>query len=288
MSSEEDTTVPVFTPPSVEELDKAIPNYDISKLFASDWNGALYRARHESLARDVCVKILPPVAEEDQQSHFESFRNEARTMAKMTHPNIVKVYDFGQTDDGLVYFIMEYVEGSIFRRMLDWGQITMDHIFGWVTPICEALQYAHEQGVIHCDIRPSNILVTNDGEVKLANFGFSRLHGQGTGKTGATGRTTIATSVYAAPETHQQLFPLDYRADIYSLGVLLYELLTNQRPSGPYQPVSKLFEIDPEWDAIIKKAVSIDRQDRWSKATEISDGVTGIHARNKVPKFNFR
>ncbi|MEM9481313.1 MAG: serine/threonine-protein kinase [Verrucomicrobiota bacterium] len=281
--SEHSPESPSFSPPDVGELNAAIEGYDISNLFASDQNGALYRARHGTLDRDVCIKVLPPVDEENRDAYFEAFRHEARTMAKLTHSSIVKVYDFGQTGEGLNYFVMEYVEGSIFRRMLDYGQLTMDHIYGWITPICEALQYAHERDVVHCDISPPNILVTSEGEIKLANFGLSRLAGQSTS-------ANSLLSEYSAPECFQQLFPIDYRADIYSLGILLYELLTGQPPRGPYKSVHQFVEVDERFDEIIRRAIAIDRNDRWQSALEISSRVTRIRSNDDKPtgKFKFR
>ncbi|MEM0897505.1 MAG: serine/threonine-protein kinase [Verrucomicrobiota bacterium] len=262
---------PSFTPPGVGDLNAVIRDYDILNLFASDQNGALYRARHDTLDRDVCIKVLPPVDEENRERYFKSFRHEARTMAKLTHSNIVKVYDFGQTGAGLNYFVMEYVEGSVFRRMLDHGQLTMDHLFGWITPICAALHYAHEQDVVHCDISPPNILVTSHGEIKIANFGLSRLAGQST-----TGHGRL--SEYAAPECYQRLFPIDFRADIYSLGIVLYELLTGHPPRGTYRPVHEIVEVDERFDEVIRGAIAIDREDRWQNTLEISSRVTRIRA----------
>ncbi len=252
-----------FVPPSIAELGAAMPNYELSLMFNLDDTGALYRARHSKLARDVCIKILPPAPEMDAADYLESFKTEAHTMAKLHHPNIIKVYDSGETSSGLPYFVMEYVEGSILRRMIDFGQIGMDHVLGWIPPICEALQYAHLQGIVHCDVRPSNILLTSGGEVKLANFRLSRVRGQGD-------HGNAPVTVHSAPEILEAGALIDYRADIYSLGVVLYEMLTGRLPIGNFAPASAVSGVDPRFDDIIRGALQPDREDRWQTALDIS------------------
>ncbi|MEQ1840999.1 MAG: serine/threonine-protein kinase, partial [Verrucomicrobiales bacterium] len=258
-----------FAPPSIEELNGTIPGYELSLMFNLDDTGALYRARHTTLDRDVCIKILPPPPEVEHGGYLESFRTEAHTMAKLHHPNIIKVYDSGETTDGLPYFVMEYVEGSILRRMIDFGQISMEHVLGWIPPLCEALQYAHLQGIVHCDVRPSNILLTFDGEVKLANFRLSRVSAHGV-------PGFAASTVHAAPEMHEEGTVIDYRADIYSLGVVLYEMLTGRLPIGTFAPASTVAGVDPRFDDIIRGALQPDRDARWQTALDISTLVCQI------------
>lgn len=238
-------------------------NYELSLMFNIDETGALYRARHSKLERDVCIKILPRVPEEEKTVYLESFKMEAHTMAKLHHPNIIKVYDSGETTSGHPFFVMEYVEGSILRRMIDFGQIGMEHILGWIPPICEALQYAHLQGIVHCDVRPSNILLTSGGEVKLANFRLSRVRGQG-----VPGSAPV--TVHVAPEILDAGSTIDYRVDIYSLGVILYEMLTGRLPIGNFAPASVVAGVDPRFDDIIRGALQPDREARWQTALDIS------------------
>jgi len=250
-------------------LNEAIPNYELSLMFNIDDTGALYRARHLKLERDVCIKILPPVPDEEKAEYLETFRTEAQTMAKLHHPNIIKVYDSGETSGGLPYFVMEYVEGSILRRMIDFGQIGMEHVLGWIPPICEALQYAHLQGIVHGDVRPSNILLTFDGEVKLANFRLSRVRGQG-------GGGSISSTVHVAPEALEAEAVIDYRADIYSLGVVLYEMLTGRLPVGNFTPASAVAGVDARFDDIIRGALQPNRESRWQTALDVSSLVCQI------------
>jgi len=258
-----------FVPPSIEELNAAMPGYELSLMFNLDDTGALYRARHSKLERDVCIKVLPPAPDAEHDLFLESFKTEAHTMAKLHHPNIIKVYDSGETASGLPYFVMEYVEGSILRRMIDFGQIGMEHVLGWIPPICDALQYAHLQGIVHCDVRPSNILLTFGGEVKLANFRISRVNGRGV-------PGFAVSTVHAAPEMLEDGIAIDYRADIYSLGVVLYEMLTGRLPIGNFTPASAVAGVDPRFDDIIRGALQPDRDARWQTALDISTLVCQI------------
>ena len=286
-----------FDPPPVEELNQQVPEYELSAMFSSDLTGALYRGRQSKLDRDICLKVLPPISGPDSEAYAEAFKHEAHTMASLNHPNITKVHDFGQTEKGLHYFVMEYVEGSILRRILRNNQITLDHIFGWTPYICDALQHAHLQSVVHCDIRPTNILITSDGIVKVANFGLSRVKGQGSAFTASmtTGITAATTLDYAAPEMRDPAASIDYRADIYSLGVVLYEMLTGQIPRTGYHPASEVAEVDPRFDEIIARAMDPDRETRSQTALDISAGLHAIQsdpqpASNPAvqrPKFNF-
>lgn len=260
-----------FNPPTVEELNAQIRDYELSAMFSSDLTGALYRGRQPKLERDICLKLLPTIEGPEGERYAEAFKHEANTMATLNHPNIIKVHDFGQTEGGAHYFVMEYVEGSILSRIIRQGQLTMDHVFGWTPPVCEALQHAHLQGVVHCDIRPTNILISNDGNVKVANFGLSRVQGQRPefSESMSTG-ITATTLDYSAPEFRDPDAGIDYRCDIYSLGVVLYEMLTGQLPREGYRPVSEVAGIDPRFDRIIDGALDTNRDTRFQTALEIS------------------
>lgn len=256
-----------FIPPSIEELNAVMPNYEIGHMFNLSESGALFRARHSRLERDVCIRILPPAPDPEDPAYLEDFKLEAKTMAVLHHPNIIKVYDSGETANGLPYLVMEYVEGSILRRMIDFGQIGIEHVVGWIPFVCEALQYAHLQGIVHCDVRPDNILLTYNGEVKLANFRLSRISGQGL-SGGATGGAPLTAN--AAPEVFEVGSVLDYRADIYSLGVVIYEMLTSRLPLGNFAPASSFPGVDPRFDDIINGALQPDRESRWQSALDIA------------------
>lgn len=281
-----------FDPPAVEELNEEIPEYELSVMFSSDLTGALYRGRQPKLDRDVCLKLLPPISGGDGQKYADAFSHEAHTMASLNHPNIIKVHDFGQTESGLNYFVMEYVEGSILRRVINQKQLTLDHIFGWTPQVCEALQHAHLQGVVHCDIRPTNILISNEGSIKVANFGLSRVQGQGPefSESMSTG-ISASTHQYSSPEMRDPATSIDYRTDIFSLGIVLYEMLTGRVPKEGDALPSEIAGVDPRFDRIITGAIELDREKRFQTALDIKARLHAIQHEPRPqpsgPRFKF-
>ena len=250
-------------PPSIEELNAAIPNYEFRALFTEDASGALYRAYQPNLDRDVAIKVLPRAAAGETESFVEAFRAEARLLATLNHPNLIKVYDFGQTKQGHAYFVMEYVEGAILSQLIPGGGLTVDHICSWVSQVCDGLQYAHERGIFHGSLNSTNFLLTSDGEVKLANFGMAGCR--------TSGRVACAQEiVYQAPELSAPGWEIDYRADLYSLGVIVYEMLTGRTPQGAWALPSVVAGADERFDLIVTQAMAPDREERFQSALEIS------------------
>ena len=166
-----------FEPPSVEELAGRFPQLEILELLGIGGMGAVYKARQKELDRLVAVKILPPEVSRDP-TFAERFTREARALARLNHPNIVGVYDFGRTGDGLFYFVMEYVDGVNLRQAIQAGTMDPRQALAIVPQICDALQFAHDEGVVHRDIKPENILIDKRGRVKIADFGLAKLLGQ--------------------------------------------------------------------------------------------------------------
>ncbi|MCB1077615.1 MAG: serine/threonine protein kinase, partial [Verrucomicrobiae bacterium] len=154
-----------FTPPGIEALQEALPQFEILELIGQGGMGAVYKARQPKLDRLVAIKILP--AELTGDAEFaERFLIEARAMAKMKHSRIVTVHDFGETDDGLLYIVMEYVEGTDLARLIRDGSLSSEHVIPVLTQICDALNYAHRRQVVHRDIKPGNIMLDVEGQVK--------------------------------------------------------------------------------------------------------------------------
>ncbi|MEX2578730.1 MAG: serine/threonine-protein kinase [Verrucomicrobiales bacterium] len=261
-----------FDPLSIEELSAALPQFSFSHLFKLDRTGALYRATQTSLDRDSAVKVLPPVTQETSDSFLEDFRHEAQTMAKLNHPNIVKVYDFGEIESKKCpYFAMEYVEGAILGSLIRKGQLTVDHVLSWAPQICTALDYAHQRSVVHCDLRSANILLNRYGVVKVANFSLSQLGGQGPQTTSASG-STFAAIDYFAPEVRESRgSEATPQSDIYSMGVVLYEMLTGHVPRGAWRSVSTVTGADRRFDEIINRAMATAPSERFQSAIEISN-----------------
>ena len=164
-----------FIPPTPEQLSPHFPQLEILGLIGQGGMGAVYRARQRQLDRLIALKILP--AEVSQDPAFaERFMREARALARLNHPNIVAVHDFGQAD-GFYYFLMEFIDGATLRQVLAEGKLSPREALAIVPQLCAGLQYAHDQGVVHRDIKPENILLDKTGRVKIADFGLARLVG---------------------------------------------------------------------------------------------------------------
>ncbi len=172
-------------------------------------------------------------------SFTERFTREAKTLAKLSHPNIVTVFDFGQSNS-MSYLVMEYIDGVNLRDAIQLGRIRPDRALEIVQQICGALQYAHDAGIIHRDIKPENILIDRRGHVKIADFGLAKLLVPNPDEFTLTGtRQVLGTMNYMAPEQIEKPDTVDHRADLYSLGVVLYELLTGELPIGRFAPPSE-------------------------------------------------
>ena len=237
-----------FEAPSLEHLAELLPAYDFEAFIAQGGMGAVYKARQRSLDRDVAIKILPRELGEDPEFH-QSFETEAKAMARLNHPNLIGVYDFGAVE-GMPYIVMEYVNGkSLFHSAYN---IAIDPIQAVtiVKGICDGLAHAHENGVIHRDIKPANILLTPKAEPKIGDFGLAR-----PADADSSG-IVMGTPGYAAPEITRHPDHADRRSDLFALGVVLYELLIGRCPPYDYQPpASTVVGCDPALDRICEKAM---------------------------------
>ena len=283
-SPDEDTPQKGFVSPLVDDLDKVLDAYDFLEILGRGGMGAVYKARQTSLDRIVAIKILPSFEGKDEHRFAERFQREAQAMGRLTHPNIISVYDFGQTTDGQLYIVMEYVEGKDLSELIKTGELNEEHLFGWVPQICDALQYAHSRGIIHRDIKPANIMITMDGVVKVADFGLAKLTDPSETQTQLT-MTNVAmgTPDYVAPEMLEEGMEADHRADLYALGVMLYQLLTGKVPRGAWRSPSKLFpSIDPRFDELVERAMDSDPDSRFQSASEIRSQLDEI-SRGPLP-----
>ena len=268
-----------FVPPTVEDLDAVLDSYQFLDILGRGGMGAVYKARQITLDRLVAIKILPIMDDENDEFRFsERFQREAQAMGRLSHPNIIGVYDFGQTKDGQLYIVMEYVEGTDLHVLIRTGQLTTEHIFGWMPQICEAMQYAHSQGIVHRDIKPANIMINKEGVVKVADFGLAKLTSHDSETTRLT-MTNVAmgTPDYVAPEALEDGVATDHRADLYAVGVMLYEMLTGKVPRGAWRPPSILKpEIDPRFDDLVIRAMDADPSSRFQHASEITAEISRI------------
>jgi len=270
-----------FVPPTPEELATHFPHLEILELLGTGGMGAVYKARQPSLDRLVAVKVLPPEVGTDA-SFSQRFTREARALAKLNHQNIVAVHDFGQADD-LYYFIMEYVDGATLRRLVDAGELQPTEALSIVPQICEALQFAHDEGVVHRDIKPDNILLDSKGRVKVADFGLAKLLGRAPADASLTGtHQVMGTPHYMAPEQMQGSHDVDHRADIYSLGVVFYEMLTGQLPIGRFEPPSKKVQVDVRLDDVVLRALHSEPDRRYQHVSDIGSAVKSLDSPSAV------
>ncbi|MFO1486177.1 MAG: protein kinase [Verrucomicrobiaceae bacterium] len=259
-----------WEPPTAEELQNLMPGYTIEKILGRGGMGAVYRGIQTNLDRPVAIKILPPGVEKEDPSFAERFKNEAKLMAKLNHPGVVAVHDFGTTLGGQLYFAMEYVDGTDVAQMISaQGRLPPEHALAITAHVCDALQAAHELGIVHRDIKPANILINMKGQVKVADFGLAKVEEPGTHGLTKTGYA-MGTPDFVSPEALMLGTQIDGRADLYAVGVMLYQMLTGNIPRGAFKPASVLVPgLDPRFDPIIFKAMQHDREERHQSAAEL-------------------
>jgi serine/threonine protein kinase len=290
---------PGFTPPGIGELARKFPQLEIVELIGRGGMGAVYKARQKELDRIVALKILPPGIG-DNAAFAERFAREARALARLNHPGIITIHDFGCAD-GLYFFIMEFVDGVNLRQLLASGRVSPREALAIVPQICDALQFAHDQGIVHRDIKPENILLDRHGRVKVADFGLAKIVEGGAGNplpadpgdatsdgahgvtrlTGAdltTAGKIMGTPAYMAPEQASHPAEVDHRADIYALGVVFYQMLTGELPGKAIEPPSRKVQIDVRLDEVVLRALEKKPELRYQQVSEVKTMVETIAA----------
>lgn len=264
-----------FIPPTVSELSQRFGQLEILELVGKGGMGAVYKARQPGLDRLVALKILPPDIGDDP-AFAERFTREARALARLNHPHIVGVYDFGQ-NDGLYYFVMEFVDGVNLRQAIHSGSLQTKDALAIVPQICDALQFAHDEGIVHRDIKPENILIDKKGRVKIADFGLAKLlgHEQADHNLTAT-HQVMGTIRYMAPEQMEGSRAVDHRADIYSLGVVFYEMLTGEVPVGRFALPSQKVQLDVRLDEVVLRSLEHEPQRRYQHVSEVKTDLENI------------
>jgi serine/threonine protein kinase len=263
---------------------KNIDRYEVQEVVGRGAMGVVYRALDPVIGRIVALKTIHlndavsgPLREDSQIR----FAREARAAGLLSHPNIVTVYDIGEIDEGAYsYIAMEFVEGRTLRQVAPHGhRLPQETVLDMAMQIARALDYAHRRGVVHRDVKPANILVREDGLLKLADFGVARIDSSELTRTGQS----IGSPSYIAPEMLLEQ-PVDGRADLFSLGVILYELLTGEKPFrgdtiaalyhqviavAPRPPSERNGEIPREWDDIVLKLLAKSPQRRYASASKL-------------------
>ena len=254
--------------------------YRIIEQLGQGGMATVYKAYHASLDRYVAIKALHPAF--NQEVAFESrFQREARVVAKLEHPNIVPVYDYAEHEKR-PYLVMKFIEGITLKARMDQGPLSSDEVVRVVEAVGAALAYAHKQGVLHRDIKPSNVLLATDGQIYLADFGLARM--AQAGESTLSSDSIMGTPQYISPEQAMGKSDLDQRTDLYSFGVMLYEMVVGKVPFSADTPFSiihdhiytplplprQVNETVPEpVERVLLKALSKEREDRFDDSVTL-------------------
>ena len=255
--------------------------YVVSGPIASGGMAEVLMARDELLDRPVALKTLHPQFAQDK-AFIERFRREAQAAASLNDPRIVSIYDWG-SDNGTYFIVMEYVEGKTLREIIQSeGPLSPERAVEIAADVCGALQLAHQKGIVHRDVKPANIAITKSGQTKVMDFGIARAITDPGATMTQTG-TVIGTANYFSPEQAQGM-PVDARSDVYSMGVVLYEMLTREVPFKGDSPVAIAYkhvkedpappsllnhEVSPGLDAVVMKALAKNPDNRYQSALEM-------------------
>jgi serine/threonine protein kinase len=259
-----------FIAPDPADLAPLFPGYEMDGLIAAGGMGAVYAAIQKSLDRSVAIKILPP--ELSANAAFRAgFEAEAKAMARLNHPNLIGVYDFGEVS-GMLYIIMEFVPGCSLFNSAHGTAIDPAEVVRIVSGICSGLAHAHDNGIIHRDIKPANVLLDLNANPKIGDFGLARPADRQVQEN----EEIFGTPHYTAPEVVNTPHSVDHRADIFSLGVILHELLTGRLPADDPRPTSVISHCDIRFDAIIRRATDPLPANRYPSAHEIERELRSI------------
>ena len=262
--------IAAFEAPEPARLAPLFPGYEMGGLIATGGMGAVYKALQLSLDRPVAIKILPREFGEDE-SFRANFEAEAKAMARLNHPNLIGVYDFGEVA-GMLFIIMEFVPGQTLFHSAHGIAIAPETAASIVIGVCQGLAHAHEHGILHRDIKPGNILLDQQARPKIGDFGLARPIGAAV----KVGETIFGTPHYTAPEVLKHPNRVDARADIFSVGVVLHELLTGRLPATDSRPPSIICGCDPRFDAIIRRATHPVPDLRYPSAADMAKDLRAI------------
>ena len=273
---------PKQAPLTPEQITPFFPQLEILELLGRGGMGVVYKARQKTLNRLVALKLLAPERVNDPK-FAERFTREAQALAALNHPNIVTIHDFGQAG-GFYFLLMEFVDGANLRQLLRARKFTPEEALAIVPTLCDALQFAHDRGIVHRDIKPENLLLDKTGRVKIADFGIAKMLGTapGTEVVGAllpaadATQNAMGTPGYSAPEQRTDPQRVDSRADIYSLGVVFYEMLTGELPGKKIELPSRKVHVDVRLDEVVLRALETKPELRYQQASTFKTEVETI------------
>jgi TolB-like protein/Tfp pilus assembly protein PilF len=258
-------------------IGKAISHYKILEKLGGGGMGVVYKAEDTKLDRKVALKFLPPHLHLDEEAE-QRFISEAKAASSFDHPNICTIHDIGKTDDDQLFIAMACYEGETLKKKIEKGHFRLEEVKDIVVQIAEGLSRAHKKGIIHRDIKPANIFITDDGIVKILDFGLAKVSTQ---KQRTTMGTTMGTVAYMSPEQTKG-DEVDHRTDIWSFGIVLYEMLTGELPfKGEYDQaiIYSILHEEPQvaqtnisqssLQNVLIKALNKDREERYSHISEM-------------------
>lgn len=273
-----------FKAPSAKDLQMRFSQYRIEKLVAVGGMGAVYRAVQLSVDRTVAFKILS-----SEYAGNEKFRKrfalEAKAMAKLNHPNIVQLYDFGESGD-VIWMAQEWVPGQTVEEVLEKeGAMDPEEAAAMVAQACEGLGYAHKEGLAHRDVKPANMMQDREGNIKVMDFGLAHASYFEEPSLASEEGARYATTEYAGPEIWDMEKEPDHRVDIFALGVLLFEALTGQTPGDPFRAPSEIRpQLDPRFDEVVMRAMQPVPDDRYQSCRELQKALKDIVMTPPAPK----
>ena len=273
--------------------ERHIGKYVIKRELGRGGMGAVYLAEQPGLGREVAIKELVPSAAADPIA-LKRFLQEAQVMARFSHPNLVQLYDMEEIG-GFNYIVLEFVRGKSLRDWLNRGQIPMPQIFAVMHGVLQALDYAHRHSIVHRDMKPENVLISDEGAVKVADFGIARLTDDSVapGNTATKTGTTVGTPQYMSPEQVASS-KVDGRSDLYSAGIMFYELVVGQPPftaseeDGPFTLMAKHVQAPPKppsvqkpgldmrLEEVILKSLSKRPEERYQTGAEFDEAMSRV------------
>lgn len=251
----------------------ALTSIEITDELGRGGMGIVFRGTQTKLGRDVAVKVMPPMPGDDFASRFLA---EARAMARLHHPHIITIHDFGQTDCRLSYIVMEYCEKGSLGDLMSREVLLPQRVLEILSDIAEALGFAHAQNVVHRDMKPENILIDRSGRAKIADFGIAKMEGDRHVARMTKTHQVLGTPMYMAPEQATSSRAVDHRADLYALGVILYEALTGEHPTVTFSPPSKATKLDRRVDDVCRSLLEPDPARRANDAAKIAQELRAI------------
>lgn len=265
-------------------IGRKLGQYEITAMIGRGGMATVYKGYQASVDRYVAIKVLPPHPGLDDM-FIRRFRLEAKTIGSLQHPHILPLYDYGDTEDHILYLVMAYIEGGSLDDVIDAGPMPPKRVEKILREVASALDYAHRRGVIHRDIKPANILLDSEGHAVLADFGIVKMMASSSSSSNLTGTGVVGTPAYMAPEQGQGL-DVDGRADIYSLGCVVYEMLTGHQPYSADTPMQLVLkhiseppqsildrrpDLPPAIDLVMQKVLAKNPDDRYQTAVEFAE-----------------